>query len=118
MARSVVCTPGQCSGSPRIAGTGLTCAAVAAGLFEPRGVDGVLASADGLSVEDILACMQYCADQQCLRDNTEHFCEGCMLDDRIDISGGGDNNIGGRVMFRIELKNFFFVKIGHRVTGA
>jgi hypothetical protein len=37
-----------------------------------------------LTREDIRACLEYFAARQCIHDKPEHYCGGCVLDDRVE----------------------------------
>jgi len=82
MAKSIVCTPDTCGGSPRIEGHRLTCANVALALYYSTSLFAYLADYPDLSVDDIRACLEYCANEKCLDDKPMHFCERCMHDKR------------------------------------
>lgn len=84
MARSIVCTPGTCSGSPRIDGTRLTCQNIITMLIEEFGLERVLSTYEYLTLDDIIECARYCSLQECLKDHPLHYCEGCTLDDRVE----------------------------------
>jgi uncharacterized protein (DUF433 family) len=81
----IVCTPGYSSGSPRIADTRLTCENVVTALGY-LSIDEYLANYDPmLELADVQACLKYCAEQRCLFDQPENYCERCSSDTREDL---------------------------------
>jgi uncharacterized protein (DUF433 family) len=79
-ARRIVCTPDVCSGSPRVDGTRITVANIVAPL-DPKRVE-LHQLTEYVPVDDAIAALRYCAEQRCLIDRPESFCEQCTLDKR------------------------------------
>jgi uncharacterized protein (DUF433 family) len=77
--RMIVSTADTCGGSPRIAGTRLTCEDVVMGLCKEFIVRNYLKIYSCLREEDILNCLQYCSTQQCVHNSVHRFCQGCTL---------------------------------------
>jgi uncharacterized protein (DUF433 family) len=83
--RPIVCTPGTCGGAPRIDGSRLTCENVVAILSRVLTLPQFLENYSYLRVDDVKACLTYCAQQQCLDDHPENYCHHCILDLRTDV---------------------------------
>jgi uncharacterized protein (DUF433 family) len=84
--RKIVCTPGTCSGSPRIDGTRLTCANVVTALADNGlTIMKYLSIYPYLTIEDIKECATYCAAKKCVCDNPANYCSGCSLDLRPEV---------------------------------
>ena len=91
--RPIVCTPGNCSGSPRIEGTRLTCANVIHPIaFE--GVDGMRKTQawEIYNEATLIGCVTYCAERRCVQDRPANFCYHCLLDIRRLEEDGSDDD--------------------------
>lgn len=82
MVKKIVCTPGTCGGSPRIEGHRLTCADITLALYFHFSVLTYIRHYPDITEDDIHACLEYCANEQCLNDKPINFCYGCLHDRR------------------------------------
>ena len=79
--RPVVSDPEVCGGSPRLAGTRLTCLNIVCGVRN-EGWNSILETHRNLVVLDLVNAVVYCAGQTCKRVGVTNFCDGCTLDTR------------------------------------
>lgn len=81
--RHVVCTPGTCSGDPRLDDTRLTCNHIVSAIAY-AGVAGMRRTYSWpvFNAATLTGRVTYCAERQCVDDRPTNFCEHCLLDAR------------------------------------
>ncbi len=81
--KKIVTIAGLRGGAPTIEGTGLNCAGVVMNVQDlsvDYGPKKFLERYSYVSRQDLLNCLSYCASQQCVQEEVENYCAGCMHD--------------------------------------
>jgi uncharacterized protein (DUF433 family) len=93
MARRIVHTPYCCSGAPRIEDTRLTCANIVTLLTSGElSLTEFLEVYPYLTIADVEECARYCAARRCVEDQVLNYCQGCSLDERVNVDDDSGAN--------------------------
>lgn len=74
----IECTPGVVGGAPRLKGTRINVNDVITGVNAESDVQEYVEDFE-LEKEAVLQAINYCANQQCNKDQPKNYCDGCIL---------------------------------------